>query len=719
LPSASTRVYDVASRRLIKELEQPHAIKLAFSANSTKISALSGGYLDYNRRDPRRPGQFVNQPPQGPLIWDLKTGTTSAPPLVTGLDAGLDGRAVEWPSPDSRFVLTRATGIKCWDVQSGTMRLALPDDTFHPFAVKTADGRQLLNPVVTADGNRLLSFYGQRREPPPKAPTPRATVPTPGQTGTAQVDPWVATSLQIHDIESGRLLFEMDFAGMTFVGLVPKSNTCVCQTADGAISLRDLKTGGELRRVKLRPENAQAPFPRANNRGPIPEKSQLTPDGKRLIKPVGEGEFLLFDLASGAEVTRFKPPDTDRSSLFNTLQLPPSGLTVAVYSSVFRDCYLWTLPSPAADPSRAAARKADAPRVRNLAGKATAVAVGGAGRYLLLTLVDARQLAVFDVNSADVVKTVPLGSEKALVAAGATRFVIAYPDTRRIERWDLGTLTRDGDSQPLPFDGTLEAIALGADSDGPLLAAWWFTDANPALHDVKHNRFCFGDITKFKVLAVGLIAVHGTNDAATHVAVSGGDFEFSHHGWVGKKTLIRASFDGSLFGICREDVDRATPELALQAEAGALTVSHDSAAHAPFGTPMYMIPSPDGRRVFHGKTGIRDAVFLETPMLARPQPRLDDGRLLRFPTTDPRFDFSLRAADTITIVRASDGTRLVTVAGLDEMTGVLQQGNIVRDGISLENRYHFVPAARLLVTIPPTNDRLVLRRLEVGVAGAR
>jgi hypothetical protein len=53
------------------------------------------------------------------------------------------------------------------------------------------------------------------------------------------------------------------------------------------------------------------------------------------------------------------------------------------------------------------------------------------------------------------------------------------------------------------------------------------------------------------------------------------------------------------------------------------------------------------------------------------------------------------------------------------MTGVLQVTDIVRDGISLENRYHFVPAARLLVTISPSNDRLVLRRLEVGLAPGR
>jgi hypothetical protein len=128
-----------------------------------------------------------------------------------------------------------------------------------------------------------------------------------------------------------------------------------------------------------------------------------------------------------------------------------------------------------------------------------------------------------------------------------------------------------------------------------------------------------------------------------------------------------------------------------------------------------MIPSPDGRRVFHGKTGIRDAVFVETPLFPPDRRQLDTDGVLRFPTTDPRFDISLRAADTITLLRAADGTRISTVTGLDEMNGTLQQGDIVRDGISLENRYHIVPTAKLLMTSPPTNDRLVLRRLDVEI----
>lgn len=711
----SIRIHDVASGRLIKELDQPHATQIAFTANQAKLWAFSAGYTEFGRRN-------VTVPPRGPVVWDLKTGTSISPPPVPKLE---NQGPVEWISPESRFVLTRGTGLKCWDVRTGAMALALPEDPRLPFAVQTADGRNLPNPVVTADGKRLLSFYGQPREAPPRAAAAQARgraapAPAQGETAAPSNGPWVARSLRLHDIETGRLLFEMDFAGMTFLGLVPGSNACVCEAADGTISFRDLKTGRELRRVTLRPNSPpkkSSPFEKSQP--PSPQKPYLTPDGKRLVKPIWQGGFGLFDLDSGDETARFKTSEATDFWPSETLTLAPTGRLAAVYPGrgQARRLHLWTFPSPAASPSQATARKPEPPLVRELAGTATAVAVGGAGRYLLLTLADARQLVVFDVNSAEVVKQVPLDSKNALVAAGASKFVIAYPDTKRIERWNFSNLTRDIDPRAVPVDGTLEAIAMGADSEGPLLASWWFPHMNPTVKDVKNNRFSFIDLTSFKVLAVGLIALLGHNDGAARLAASGGDFEFSYGGWVGK-TRIRASYDGSLFGICRADVDRSAAEVALKVEAAAITVSHDDVPlqHA---TPIYMIPSPDGQRVFHGRTGVRGAVFLESPVQDRLKRRLDEESPLRLPTTDPRFDISLRAADTITLLSARDGTRLLTVAGLDEMTDALQPGDIVRDGISLENRYHLVPAAKLLVTIPPTNDRLVLRRLEIDPASAR
>jgi hypothetical protein len=68
---------------------------------------------------------------------------------------------------------------------------------------------------------------------------------------------------------------------------------------------------------------------------------------------------------------------------------------------------------------------------------------------------------------------------------------------------------------------------------------------------------------------------------------------------------------------------------------------------------------------------------------------------------------------TASVHLASDGSPLVTVYGLDEMAGNPTIEDWFPDGVATDQRFHFVPAAKLLITIPPTNDRLVLRRIDL------
>ncbi len=142
---------------------------------------------------------------------------------------------------------------------------------------------------------------------------------------------------------------------------------------------------------------------------------------------------------------------------------------------------------------------------RQLEGRITDVTVGGGGRYLLLTLQSTRKLAVFDVNAADVVKTIPLASTNVMVAAGAKKILIALPDQKRFERWDLATLKRDGDSRPSPISGPLKALALGSDSDGPALALW-YGDAS-AFGYIDRSRGSFIDLESLAVLRLGPAAL--------------------------------------------------------------------------------------------------------------------------------------------------------------------------------------------------------------------
>jgi hypothetical protein len=71
---------------------------------------------------------------------------------------------------------------------------------------------------------------------------------------------------------------------------------------------------------------------------------------------------------------------------------------------------------------------------------------------------------------------------------------------------------------------------------------------------------------------------------------------------------------------------------------------------------------------------------------------------------------------TATVRTASDGSELAIVRDLSEMAGAPRFDSSKSDGLTIDKRFHFIPAANLLITVPASNDRLVLRRLSLGEA---
>ena len=205
---------------------------------------------------------------------------------------------------------------------------------------------------------------------------------------------------------------------------------------------------------------------------------------------------------------------------------------------------------PAARLTRLAEPGAVAPLARRLDGTISDVAAGGGGRYLLLLLKGERKLAVFDLSAAEVVKTIPLVSPDVLIAAGASKFVVAFPDQKRLERWNLATLTQDGPSQRLPVDGQLNQIAMGSDSAGPVLA-FWLTGADRRGYPFAYPRFSFIDLDTLTVQKIGSIAngKHFFYSEKDALSASGGSFML--HPFLGKDAhvSISASPGGGVWGV--------------------------------------------------------------------------------------------------------------------------------------------------------------------------
>jgi hypothetical protein len=361
--------------------------------------------------------------------------------------------------------------------------------------------------------------------------------------------------------------------------------------------------------------------------------------------------------------------------------------------------------------------------VRALEGKIDDLAVGGGGRYLLLVLKVARKLAVFDTNAAKVVKTIPLPTENVLVAAGARKFVVAFPDEKLLQRWDLETLTSDGGFLPSSIKEDLKAIVMGSDSDGPILAHW-----SPVRPSYGPNRLSFIDLDSLHVLTVG--------------PVSGGRCEVSpSRGSFTGGGEIRVSPGGGLFGLWTGNSSRQGL-CTLTVRGGSLGYYKEDVHACGFASP-----GADGVTIFTGVLGRLDAFGKPVGGPSHPSSTRNwdinrpweyrgwDGKspweLLTVPTADPAYYLVLEQAPfwryrsydptgavTASLHSSGDATRLLTIPALAEMTGFKVE-DWYSGRLGVDNRFHYVPAARLLITIPPTNDRLVLRRVETEPAIAQ
>ena len=367
----------------------------------------------------------------------------------------------------------------------------------------------------------------------------------------------------------------------------------------------------------------------------------------------------------------------------------------------------------------------ESPLIKKLDGSLSEVAMGGGGRYLLLTSSSTRKLFVFDANAAEIVKTISLPSPNVIVAAGASKFLIAFPEQKLIQRWDFPTLRREGSSRALPIKGPLKALVLGSDSNGPALAFWTLKQDTY----IDQTVFSFIDIGSLKALGAGMVASWGTWG---YVSTSGGTFslqEFSNNPGLKSEPLhIRAAAGGALYTIWdTSSVPTGFHTLIAQGKVLKAIYRHES--------PGHLIAGPDGRTVFSGRA---DRLDVDGNALDHKEARTDALPEPSIPSCDPSFYLKIhglvwtdpagRRAPTAESggVRASvhdsqSGTPLLTVVGLSEMIDVVPEDRrpdytrVITD-FTLDKRFFLIPSARLLITIPASNDRLCLRRLDLSEA---
>jgi hypothetical protein len=313
----------------------------------------------------------------------------------------------------------------------------------------------------------------------------------------------------------------------------------------------------------------------------------------------------------------------------------------------------------------------------------TDLAVGGGGRYLILALPGLRKLAVFDANRAEVARYLSLTDDDVKFAAGITKLVVALPRARRIERYDLETGRREA-QEDLP--DSVSALCMGSASHGPVLVreavqqprggqgGVWFLDPQTLRRvPLETDRPVPGDGAFFRAAADGTVftfrnGVGGEPHTVTVVA------------WEGGRAVVRTA--------------RGCPSSVL-------------------------VPGPTGQWFYSG-WAVYNAHL--QPLFPRPVPRQGGKPFL--PAAHGNDSFFVRLdyrqwdqlGGALTFFQKGQAQPFSRIENVEGVTNEQIAYGKLRDRLCHDQRVHFLPGAKLVVSIPAANDRLVLYRFDAEKA---
>ncbi len=313
-----------------------------------------------------------------------------------------------------------------------------------------------------------------------------------------------------------------------------------------------------------------------------------------------------------------------------------------------------------------------------LPASARDVCVGGGGRFLILHLPQPRQLAVFDVNEARVVKYLPVPEDNVFIAAGMDKLLVVLPDRNLVQRWSLTTFEREV-TVPLPATDRINGAVMGSASDGPLV--------------LSGGRVQFVDVRALKE-----ITPEGNAIGATHPQYP---------------PTLRISADGRVLGMWTPGLSPSGLQaVVLSGRSVERRYEHTSVGH--------ILPSPDGRYLLTG-SGLYTA---ELKRVDGGTPGRASGYLV--PAVHGNYYLSVANAGGVPgrnaaqssagVYMIGDTRPLLTLTDLEGLGGAEFPGRPAVGTLPLEKRLFLIPLGRLIVTLPTTADKLFLYRFDLDDA---
>jgi hypothetical protein len=311
-----------------------------------------------------------------------------------------------------------------------------------------------------------------------------------------------------------------------------------------------------------------------------------------------------------------------------------------------------------------------------LPGPAGAVAVGGNGRYLVFHIQERGQLVCFDASKGDLVASESADKGGVLLAAGQTRLVALAPGNI-LRVYDLPTLKRRYDaSGPKLFHGA-NSIAMGSATNGPLLA----TDP-------------FGEVELMDITDSAATPIEGAH------AKIGGDLTVPIRAAANGKLFVRGGFDRNNKTVIATEWARKWRT--VTADIGDAYPSADARHLLGFGK----ITSDRGNLMAKSAAGKDTGVWYV--------PAVQGNHFLRLIETREGAGAGAKQVCSISIHKSylnPAGEKSKPVGVLPEADGIVQFffGNT----LPLDQHLFLIPDAKLLVVLPTTKDKLVLRQVEI------
>ncbi len=310
------------------------------------------------------------------------------------------------------------------------------------------------------------------------------------------------------------------------------------------------------------------------------------------------------------------------------------------------------------------------PTVINLPAPFERVKTGGGGRFLVFKIKDAAKLAIFDLSQLKVVKELTIPADKLVYAVGQDHLMVVLPTQRIVQRFSLQTFEREKIAPIAEPDFDCQHVYMGSASAGPLLL--W-----------SRTRGILLDVERMRPMTVQGDMLGGHSKWGLHITVSANGQAFL--GWVD-------SGSGGTYKLMWLEGNRST------------------IASGPGGIygPHQVQPNADATMLLTNGGAAYVGKFQRMPLDAL------KGHELA-PTEDPRFFTATRGIGggegELKICTASNGQIVHVVKDLKEM--IIPRRGPSMGGI-IEPRVRYVPTANAVVSLPPSNQQIVVRSLDLA-----